>query len=74
MYTYLIILILYLLKVSTLDYQIVVGLRLFINQIFFGNVDETKSKNDRNAQIDVKMYYNRDVKTKATLIPQPTPI
>jgi hypothetical protein len=27
---------------STLDYQIVVGLRLFINQIIFENVDEKK--------------------------------
>ena len=33
-----------------------------------------KKKNDRNAQIDVKMYQNRDVKIKATLIQQPTPI
>ena len=36
----------------TLDYRIVVGLRLFINQIFFENVNEK----NKNAQIDVKMY------------------
>ena len=42
-------LVIYVYYVSTLDYQIVVGLRLFINQIFFENVDEKKSKNDRNA-------------------------
>ena len=36
--------------ILTLEYRIVVGLRLFINQIFFENVDEKKkSKNDRNA-------------------------
>ena len=28
----------------TLEYRIVVGLRLFINQIFFENVDEKKIK------------------------------
>ena len=29
-------------KLLTLEYRIVVGLRLFINQIFFENVDEKK--------------------------------
>ena len=33
----------------TLDYRIVVGLRLLIIQILFENVDEKKSKNYRNA-------------------------
>ena len=31
-------------ELNTLDYRIVVGLRLFINQIFFENVDEKKNQ------------------------------
>ena len=45
-----------------------------ISGLFFENVDEKeKLKNDNNAQIDVKMYQNRDVKIKATLIQKLTP-
>ena len=31
-------------KIPTLEYRIVVGLRLFINQNFFENVDEKKNQ------------------------------
>ena len=31
-------------KLRTLKYQIVLGLRLFINQIFFENVDEKENQ------------------------------